>query len=413
MMKSKTKVIRIKRAINVTKELRDFIYKNSNYRRKVWNDFVEEYKKNPNEFDPLKYKTKYFNDIEKPNSIYDEYCVGISEQVSKDMKLGLKIISLNDGNLHFKKFNKNLCSFKVHTKPSKYRTNGNFDIYFNRVHITNDIITFRVNAHKFLNFELREDLFYNVMEYNDKYYYYDKRYHYYFSENDIKEISFIHELGKFYISLAISVTYIKSNKNKRISKAGIDLGIHSPAVIFDTSNVPYSLHMSQSELNKIYYLKRRIKRLQHIMDKKKYGSKNYNRVLRKLCVSWYKIKNIRLNWRRKYTNIIAKRYKRIIVDGFRQPGETEHYGLPKRFVKNINEYNRNHAMYYFYTLLQHQSDKFFCEFIKAPPDTTRTCSKCGFINEHLPLEQRIFKCTECGYEVDRDVNASKNCYTYV
>ena len=63
-----TKVISIKRRINITDDLKDFIFTNINYRRKVYNDFVEESRKYENlkDFNPIKYKTTYYNEIEKP-----------------------------------------------------------------------------------------------------------------------------------------------------------------------------------------------------------------------------------------------------------------------------------------------------------------------------------------------------------
>jgi transposase len=41
-------------------------------------------------------------------------------------------------------------------------------------------------------------------------------------------------------------------------------------------------------------------------------------------------------------------------------------------------------------------------------DTTRTCSKCGHINEKIPLRRRTMKCAKCGHKEDREFNAAKN-----
>jgi putative transposase len=40
--------------------------------------------------------------------------------------------------------------------------------------------------------------------------------------------------------------------------------------------------------------------------------------------------------------------------------------------------------------------------------SSKTCSNCGHIKESLSLKERIFKCSECGFECDRDLNASIN-----
>ena len=39
--------------------------------------------------------------------------------------------------------------------------------------------------------------------------------------------------------------------------------------------------------------------------------------------------------------------------------------------------------------------------------STQLCSKCGN-KQWMPLHLRIYACKSCGYEVDRDYNASKN-----
>ncbi len=46
------------------------------------------------------------------------------------------------------------------------------------------------------------------------------------------------------------------------------------------------------------------------------------------------------------------------------------------------------------------------EFVD-PKSTSQLCSKCGN-KEHLELSDRVFKCSKCGLEIDRDLNASIN-----
>ena len=40
--------------------------------------------------------------------------------------------------------------------------------------------------------------------------------------------------------------------------------------------------------------------------------------------------------------------------------------------------------------------------------SSKTCSNCGCIKETLSLSQRTFHCEECGFKIDRDLNASIN-----
>ena len=43
-----------------------------------------------------------------------------------------------------------------------------------------------------------------------------------------------------------------------------------------------------------------------------------------------------------------------------------------------------------------------------PALTFKTCSRCGYINHELTLEDRVFKCPRCGLVIDRDLNAALN-----
>ena len=43
--------------------------------------------------------------------------------------------------------------------------------------------------------------------------------------------------------------------------------------------------------------------------------------------------------------------------------------------------------------------------------SSKMCSNCGSIKEDLKLSDRVFKC-DCGFEIDRDLNASINLKNY-
>ncbi len=43
--------------------------------------------------------------------------------------------------------------------------------------------------------------------------------------------------------------------------------------------------------------------------------------------------------------------------------------------------------------------------------SSKTCSNCSAIKEILTLKDRVFKCQNCGYEINRDLNAAINILT--
>ncbi len=44
--------------------------------------------------------------------------------------------------------------------------------------------------------------------------------------------------------------------------------------------------------------------------------------------------------------------------------------------------------------------------------SSKACSNCGYINPDLKLSDRVYKCPQCGLEIDRDLNAAINLMNY-
>lgn len=45
--------------------------------------------------------------------------------------------------------------------------------------------------------------------------------------------------------------------------------------------------------------------------------------------------------------------------------------------------------------------------------SSKTCSDCGRVKAQLFLSERVFECSDCGFMVDRDLNAAINLSRYV
>ncbi len=44
--------------------------------------------------------------------------------------------------------------------------------------------------------------------------------------------------------------------------------------------------------------------------------------------------------------------------------------------------------------------------------SSKKCSRCGHVKDHLSLSERTYRCEACGLEIDRDPNASINLKQY-
>lgn len=388
---------------NLSRADKRYLLDNMNYRHRLYNKGIEiiRYVKNKN---PDQYISQYNIDkllyelYEKKLDNYDYYCKGIRMIVSRNL-FQMMNLSYNNGKYYnniesrfrFKKFNNYHRSFSFNTKVYKYK-----DHYISSVKDINDnYIKISFGRNNIRTFYIREKSWYN------------KNHPYIFDIYDIKEITFKFINGKFFILLTVNNCKMKDSYNNRKIIAGIDLGERNPVVLYDGESY-----------NKINFLRDKIKKLDiridnyhKILSRKTKGSNNYNKVLLRMNKLYRRQYNIRLDWRNKVAYYISNTYDTIIVDEFKVPiinkGNEDSKGKCKR---NINKKMTDVGMYYFMVTLSDMCEKYDCLYIKAEPNTTRTCSVCGHINEPLPLSKKYLKCEKCGSKVHRDENAALNCY---
>ncbi len=72
------------------------------------------------------------------------------------------------------------------------------------------------------------------------------------------------------------------------------------------------------------------------------------------------------------------------------------------------------SLYQFTQLLTYKCEFYGIRLVKADRffPSSKTCSECGFVKSTLKLSERVYKCDECGSEIDRDLNAAINLSNY-
>ena len=60
--------------------------------------------------------------------------------------------------------------------------------------------------------------------------------------------------------------------------------------------------------------------------------------------------------------------------------------------------------------LEYKANWYGRKVVRVPTfyPSSKNCSSCGSIKKDLKLNDRIYKCSNCGLEIDRDYNASIN-----
>jgi IS605 OrfB family transposase len=115
-----------------------------------------------------------------------------------------------------------------------------------------------------------------------------------------------------------------------------------------------------------------------------------------------KTTNIRKDYLHKVSTEIVKNHDIISVEDL----------AVKNIMKNhkLAQAMSDVGLGMFYSMLEYKcnwNDKSFIKIDRFFP-SSKTCSKCGWINQNLTLNIRKWSCLSCGEEHDRDLNASKN-----
>jgi putative transposase len=218
--------------------------------------------------------------------------------------------------------------------------------------------------------------------------------------------------GKYwYLTLGFEHNENQVELNKDLS-IGIDLGIKDLA----TLNVLDKPIKNINKTKRVKRLKKRLKRLQRQVSRKyeanKEGSKfiktnNIIELERKIKLLYRKLSNIRSNHIHQATNKVIKMYPyRIVMDNLNVAGIMKNKHLSKAIAEQ--------GFYEFIRQMKYKCEFNRIEFIQVDKfyPSSKTCSCCGNIKKYLKLKDRVYICSECGLEIDRDKNASINLGNY-
>jgi putative transposase len=221
----------------------------------------------------------------------------------------------------------------------------------------------------------------------------------YIPVNGVKYNSFTvsEEVGKWFLSVSCEMVVEEPNAPPA-AVHGVDLGLKTLAVVSDGTT-----HSNPKLYKK---LERSLNRVQRERCRRKKGSNNRLRSIKRLQKIHYRIRNVRRDSLHKMTSDLVKTKPGLIV-------------LEDLSVKNMF---KNHK------LAKSLSDASFSEvrrqieykarwygsevmFVDRFFPSSKLCSSCGALQEDLTLGDRVYRCS-CGLVIDRDLNAALNLKRY-
>jgi putative transposase len=220
------------------------------------------------------------------------------------------------------------------------------------------------------------------------------------------------QADKYYVSVIIDIEIqiINQNKNEGI---GIDLGLKDFAIM---SNGITKKNINKTK--KVKKLEKKLKREQRKLSRKyeslrernkntkKEGGiatrQNIQKQVAKVQILHQRLTNIRTNYiNQTISEMVERKPSYITIEDLNISGMMKNRHLSKAVSKQ--------KFYEFRTKLNNKCNVLGIELriVDRFYPSSKLCHNCGQIKKDLKLSDRVYKC-DCGYEEDRDYNASIN-----
>lgn len=210
-----------------------------------------------------------------------------------------------------------------------------------------------------------------------------------FNYSKIIRITVSQKADRWFCSFTLEV---EDNRNTETQGkfVGIDLGVKELATLSNGIVIPNLRITKQYE--------KRLRVLNKQLSRRTKGSKNWWKTCYKLRRLHVKIANVRLDYIHKFTTDICKRYGTVCLEDLNVKGMVKNHKLAKHISDcSFSEIRR-----------QFEYKAWEVKLVGTFFPSSKTCSRCGFVKESLTLNERTFVCENCGFTIDRDLNASIN-----
>ena len=199
------------------------------------------------------------------------------------------------------------------------------------------------------------------------------------------------ENNKYYISFTF---YTDIESKETTGSVGIDLGIKDFVICSDGTVYENKRFLEKSL--------RKLKISQRKLSKKKKGSKNREKQRIKVSKVYKKVKNQRNDYQHKVSRELADKHNTICLETLNVKNMMKNHKLAKAI--------QDASWSSFITKLEYKITENQGKIVKIDPfyPSSKTCSNCGNVKDKLLLSERTYHCTECGFTIDRDLNASIN-----
>ena len=201
--------------------------------------------------------------------------------------------------------------------------------------------------------------------------------------------------GKYFISILVETNEAVPYKKPCCENqaVGIDLGIKTFATLSDNTKIDNPRNLKKSF--------KKLKKLQREVSRKKKGSNNRTKAVKKLALMHEKVTNKRSDFLHKVTHELVCKYDTICLETLSSKNMMKNHKLAQALsdiaIGKFNEMINYKGEWYGTNILR----------IGRFEPSSKMCT-CGYVNKELKLSERTWTCPECGAVHDRDLLAANN-----
>jgi putative transposase len=207
-----------------------------------------------------------------------------------------------------------------------------------------------------------------------------------------KSVAISRTADRWYISFKFEVE--PTDTLKSVGVVGVDLGVKALATL--STGVVFEGAKSYRQLES------KLSRLQWLNRHKQLRSANWKKAQLEIARLHQRIASLRKDTLHKLTTYLAKNHGTVVIEDLNVSGMMAN----RKLASSVQDM----SFYEFRRQLEYKTKLYGSKLVVVDRwfPSSKTCSCCGAKKETLSLSERVFKCEDCGLEIDRDLNAAIN-----
>src|ERR1700716_4156896 len=217
----------------------------------------------------------------------------------------------------------------------------------------------------------------------------------------IRSATITYRSGRWFCSFSVEITRTDPAPTQPGSVVGVDLGVKSLAVLSTGEIIanPRHLEVAQRELRRLQ--RQASRRIGPDKRTRQVPSQRWRTTQARIAKLHTAVANARRDGLHKLTTRLARTHGTVVVENLNVAGMLKNRRLARHvagvgwaeFRRQI-EYKTGWA-----GGTVHVADRWY--------PSSKTCSACGVVKAKLRLSERTFRCDQCDFVLDRDLNAAR------